>query len=420
MFGGAGIPFGAPSTNFSGKAKFNKFTPRASVSFKPTPDHNIYLSYARGFKGGGFDPRGLSTAAPDLNGNGTREANEIFDYFLFDPETVDSFEIGYKASLLDRRLQLAIAGFYGAAFGIGHSTHLSIAEYWRWWVVHLWVEGFFEVFATTVIAFLFARLGLIKASSGTTAVISATTIFLAGGIIGTAHHLYFTGAPAPVMALGAVFSALEVVPLALVGFEAFRNLRILKVKEWVSGYKWAIYFFVSVSFWNMLGAGVFGFLINPPISLFYVQGLNLTPLHAHTALFGVYGMLGIGLMLFCVRSLMPGHEWNDRWIKWGFWGLNGGLLTMALVSLLPLGLAQAWASIDSGLWYARSEEFLYTPTLTFVRWLRVPGDIIFALGALAIGVFMVGLLTGRSLRGRSDEVEAGDLRTTDTEPALHE
>lgn len=315
---------------------------------------------------------------------------------------------------------LAIAGFYGAAFGMGHSTHLSIAEYWRWWVVHLWVEGFFEVFATTVIAFLFARLGLIKATTGTTAVISATTIFLAGGIIGTAHHLYFTGAPAPVMALGAVFSALEVVPLALVGFEAFRNLRILKVKEWVSGYKWAIYFFVSVSFWNMLGAGVFGFLINPPISLFYVQGLNLTPLHAHTALFGVYGMLGIGLMLFCVRSLMPGHEWNDRWIKWGFWGLNGGLLTMALVSLLPLGLAQAWASIDSGLWYARSEEFLYTPTLTFVRWLRVPGDIIFALGALAIGVFMVGLLTGRSLRGRSDEVEAGDLRTTDTEPALHE
>ncbi|MCH8612412.1 cbb3-type cytochrome c oxidase subunit I [Arsenicicoccus dermatophilus] len=312
---------------------------------------------------------------------------------------------------------LAIAGFYGAAFGIGHSTHLSIAEYWRWWVVHLWVEGFFEVFATTVIAFLFSRLGLIRSSSATTSVISSTTIFLAGGIIGTAHHLYFTGSPSPVLALGAAFSALEVVPLALMGFEAFRNLRLLKVREWVAGYRWAIYFFVSVSFWNMLGAGVFGFLINPPISLFYVQGLNLTPLHGHTALFGVYGMLGIGLMLFCIRSLMPGREWDDRPLRWGFWLLNGGLLAMALVSLLPLGLAQAWASMDRGLWWARSDEFLYGPVLTVVRWLRIPGDVVFGLGALSIGVFMVGLLTGASLKGRPQQVEPGQVRPAAEEPS---
>ncbi|AKT50410.1 nitric-oxide reductase large subunit [Arsenicicoccus sp. oral taxon 190] len=339
-----------------------------------------------------------------------------------DPSAEAPLASGTQRSLTAMLLMscLAIAGFYGAAFGVGHSTHLSIAEYWRWWVVHLWVEGFFEVFATTVIAFLFARLGLIRAATATTSVVSSTTIFLAGGIIGTAHHLYFTGSPSPVLALGAVFSALEVVPLALVGFEAFRNLRLLRVREWVAGYKWAIYFFVSVSFWNMLGAGVFGFLINPPISLFYVQGLNLTPLHGHTALFGVYGMLGIGLMLFCIRSLMPGREWNDRPIKWGFWLLNGGLLAMAVISLLPLGLAQAWASVQHGLWYARSEEFLYTPVLTVVRWLRVPGDVIFSLGALAIGVFMVGLLTGHSLRGRADDVEAGEVLSADKEPALHE
>ncbi len=316
---------------------------------------------------------------------------------------------------------LSIAAFYVPAFGIGHSTHLSIAEYWRWWVVHLWVEGFFEVFATVVIAFLFARLGLIRASSATTAVIAATTIFLLGGIIGTGHHLYFTGSPNGVLALGASFSALEVVPLALMGFEAFRNLRLLKVRDWVAGYKWAIYFFVSVAFWNMLGAGVFGFLINPPISLFYVQGLNLTPLHGHTALFGVYGMLGIGLMLFCVRSLMPGREWNDRWIAIGFWTLNGGLLMMALTSLLPLGLAQAWASLTEGLWYARSPEFLYTPVLTFIRWLRVPGDVVFAIGAAAIGVFMVGLLTGHSLKDGGRYVRAGSLTGQDSaEPPLEE
>lgn len=308
---------------------------------------------------------------------------------------------------------LAIAGFYGAAFGIGQNTHLSISEYWRWWVVHLWVEGFFEVFATVVIAFLFSRLGLIRASTATTATLASTVIFLLGGILGTFHHLYFTGSPASVLAIGASFSALEVVPLALMGFEAFRHLRLLQVRKWVAGYKWAIYFFVSVSFWNMLGAGVFGFLINPPISLFYVQGLNLTPLHGHTALFGVYGMLGIGLMLFCVRSLMPGREWNDKPIAWGFWLLNGGLFLMAILSLLPLGLAQAWASLTEGLWWARSDEFLYTPALTFIRWLRVPGDIIFGLGALAIGVFMVGLLTGHSLKKGGVEVEQGSVMTED-------
>ena len=240
---------------------------------------------------------------------------------------------------------------------------------------------------------------------------------VAGGIIGTGHHLYFAGSNEAVMAWSAAFSALEVVPLALVGFEAFRNLRLLKVREWVAGYKWAIYFFVSVAFWNLLGAGIFGFLINPPISLFYVQGLNLTPLHGHTALFGVYGMLGIGLMLFCVRSLMPGKEWNDKPIAIGFWCLNGGLLMMALLSLLPLGLAQAYASIDLGTWWARSDEFLYSPVLTVIRWLRTPGDTVFAIGALAIGVFMVGLLTGWSIKKSGPEVESGSpMASQDDEP----
>ncbi len=112
-FGGAGIPFlGAPpATDFEGSRSYRKFTPRASVSFKPTEDHNIYLSYSQGFKGGGFDPRGVGTNAPDLNGNGIREQEEVAAFIGFAPETVDSYEIGYKASLLDRRLNLAIAAF---------------------------------------------------------------------------------------------------------------------------------------------------------------------------------------------------------------------------------------------------------------------------------------------------------------------
>ncbi|HPZ98841.1 MAG TPA: nitric-oxide reductase large subunit, partial [Phycisphaerae bacterium] len=171
----------------------------------------------------------------------------------------------------------AIGLFYGAGLMIGRHTHLAMAEYWRWWVVHLWVEGFFEVFATVAIAFLFTRMGLLKTATATAAVLFSTIIFLSGGIIGTMHHLYFTGTPTPVLALGAVFSALEVVPLTLIGFEAYENLELTRSKPWVAAYKWPIYFFVAVAFWNLVGAGLFGFLINPPIALYYMQGLNTTP-----------------------------------------------------------------------------------------------------------------------------------------------
>ena len=152
--------------------------------------------------------------------------------------------------------------------------------------MHLWVEGFFEVFATVVIAFLFTRMGLLKTATAAATVLFSTAIFLAGGIIGTFHHLYFAGTPTVVMALGATFSALEVVPLVLIGFEAYENLTMSRAWPWVAAYKWPIYFFVAVAFWNLVGAGLFGFLINPPITLYYMQGLNTTPVHGHTALFG--------------------------------------------------------------------------------------------------------------------------------------
>ncbi len=293
---------------------------------------------------------------------------------------------------------LAIASFYGAGLGIWKHTHLAMAEYWRWWVVHLWVEGFFEVFATVVIAFLFSRLGLLRTSTATSASLFSTSVFLSGGIIGTFHHLYFSGTPSVVMALGAVFSALEVVPLVLIGFEAWENIRLTRLREWVGGYRWAIYFFVAVAFWNMVGAGLFGFMINPPIALYYMQGLNTTPVHGHTALFGVYGMLGIGLMLFCVRGLTTGREWRTGAIAFSFWAMNIGLMVMVVISLLPVGLMQTWATVNEGTWYARSAEFLQTPTMNVLRWLRVPGDTIFAIGVLAMGWFMLGILTGRSFK----------------------
>jgi nitric oxide reductase subunit B len=292
----------------------------------------------------------------------------------------------------------AIALFYGAGLAWGQHTHLSMVEYWRWWVVHLWVEGFFEVFATTVIAFFFMRLHLIRPGVAAAAALLSATIFLSGGIIGTCHHLYFTGTPTVALAWGSVFSALEVVPLVLVGFDAMDDLRRSKLTPWVRRYKWPIYFFVAVAFWNMVGAGLFGFMINPPIALYYMQGLNTTPVHGHAALFGVYGMLGIGLMLVCLRALVPGLEWKDGLLRFSFWSLNGGLFAMCVLSLLPVGLLQTWASVDHGYWYARSSEFLQTPLVQNLRWLRIPGDTIFALGAVALAVFVAGLKTGHSFQ----------------------
>jgi len=292
----------------------------------------------------------------------------------------------------------AIALFYGAGLMWGRQTNLAIAEYWRWWVVHLWVEGFFEVFATVVIAFLFTRMGLLRVRTATAAVLFSTTIFLSGGIIGTFHHLYFTGTPTAILALGATFSALEIVPLVLIGFEAYENLTLSRARPWVASYRWPIYFFVAVAFWNLVGAGLFGFLINPPIALYYMQGLNTTPVHGHAALFGVYGMLGIGLMLFCLKGLATRLEWRTGALAYAFWSINTGLALMVLLSLLPVGLLQTWASVEHGMWYARSAEFLQTPLMDTLRWLRLVGDTVFATGVLALGWFVLGLKTGWSVR----------------------
>lgn len=292
---------------------------------------------------------------------------------------------------------IAIASFYGAGLMWGRQTNLAIAEYWRWWVVHLWVEGFFEVFAVVVTAFLFVRMKLVKVNTATIAVLFTTVVFLTGGILGTFHHLYFTGTPTAVMAIGASFSALEVVPLVLMGFEAWENLRISRSANWIKAYKWPIYFFIAVAFWNLVGAGIFGFLINPPIALYYMQGLNTTPVHGHTALFGVYGMLGIGLMLFVLRDLNTDAVWKDKPLSIAFWGMNIGLITMVLLSMLPIGFLQTLASVKEGLWYARSAEFMQQDFMVTLKWLRAVGDTIFAIGTVALVWFIFGLKGGWSI-----------------------
>lgn len=290
---------------------------------------------------------------------------------------------------------MCIGGFYATSLTWGPHTHYSMIEYWRWWLVHLWVEGFFEVFATAVIALLFTRLGLIHAATANSAIILETIVFLFGGILGTLHHLYFTGTPTFVIAIGAMFSALEVVPLAMIGVEAFRNYQRSRAAPWVQAYKWSILCFIAVGFWNTVGAGLLGFSINTPIALYYMQGLNMTAAHGHAALFGVYGMLGIGLLLFCLRGLSERALWSDKLLQAMFWLLNIGLAMMVFMSLVPAGIYQAVASITKGMWFARSPEVIHSHFMETLVWMRVPGDIVFSIGVVCLALFAIRLLAGR-------------------------
>lgn len=307
---------------------------------------------------------------------------------------------------------VAIGLFYGAGFFYGERTHISVMEYWRWWIVHLWVEGFFEVFATTALAFIFYNMGLVSRKMATVASLASASLFLLGGVPGTFHHMYFSGTTTPVMAVGATFSALEVVPLIVLGHEAWEHYKLKDRASWMSKVKWPLMYFVAVAFWNMLGAGVLGFMINPPISLYYIQGLNTTATHAHAALFGVYGFLALGFVLMVLRYIRPNLAFNEKLMKTSFWWMNIGLAMMLFTSLLPVGIIQFFASASEGLWYARSEEVLQSPTLVTLRWIRTIGDIVFIVGALAVswqvvkGVFFPGSDT------------AHDSEDEELEPAL--
>ncbi|QGX40703.1 nitric-oxide reductase large subunit [Permianibacter aggregans] len=307
---------------------------------------------------------------------------------------------------------IAIGLFYGAGFAYGERTHISIMEYWRWWIVHLWVEGFFEVFATAALAFIFCSMGLVSKKMATVAALGSASLFMLGGVPGTFHHLYFSGTTTPVMAVGATFSALEVVPLVVLGYEAWEHWRLKQRAPWMQNVKWPLYFFIAVAFWNMLGAGVLGFMINPPVSLYYVQGLNTTPTHGHAALFGVYGFLALGFCLLILRYIRPRMAFDEKLMKTAFWWLNGGLVLMLFTSLLPIGFLQFAASASEGLWYARSEAFMQSGLLPTLRWVRTIGDVVFIVGACAVAWQVV---KGLFYRDETAE-ETLDLTSGETQP----
>jgi nitric oxide reductase subunit B len=281
---------------------------------------------------------------------------------------------------------LAIPAFYAVGLLARPDASFPTADFWRFMVVHLWVEDFLELFTTVMVAYIFVLLGVISERVALTVIFLDIVLYSVGGVVGTLHHLYFSGTPASAMALGAFFSAAEVIPLTFLTFEAWSFLQLGAHQESRSRtpfpHRWAVMFLVAVGFWNFLGAGILGFLINLPIVSYYEIGTALTAAHAHGAMMGVYGMLAAGFALFCLRYLIPEERWSERAAKWSFWSLNLGLAWMIFATLFPLGILQLYESVNTGYFEARSLEYVTNPTNALIEWLRLPGDVLFIVGGV--------------------------------------
>ncbi len=312
---------------------------------------------------------------------------------------------------------LAIPAFYAVGLMARSGDSFTVTDFWRFWVVHLWVEDFLELFTTVMVAYVFVLLGVVRERVALLVVFLDILLYSLGGVIGTMHHVYFSGEPAEHMALGAVFSAAEVIPLTFLTVEAWSFLQLGSRQESRSQtpfpHRWAVMFLVAVGFWNFLGAGVFGFLINLPIVSYYEIGTALTANHGHAAMMGVYGMLAVGLALFCLRYLIPSDRWPERAAKWSFWSLNIGLAWMTFATLFPLGLIQLYESVKSGYFRARTLEFVTNPTNELIEWIRLPGDILFIAGGV-VPVLYICYIGVRHRVSRTTMEEPEEILFTET------
>ena len=280
---------------------------------------------------------------------------------------------------------LAIPVFYLPAFFFGATTNFTVVDNWRFWIIHLWVEGFFELFVTVMVAVTFFRLGMVSRTTAARVIYLDAILFLGSGIVGTGHHWYFSGQSNLNMSLSALFSAMEVVPLTLLTLDAWDFVKLTRSHCDICGgqvnipHKWAFYFLMAVGFWNFVGAGIFGFLINLPIVSYFEVGTLLTPNHGHMALMGVFGMEALALMVLCFRQVLSDTQWvgPERLIRISFWGLNIGLALMAAGSLFPGGVLQVYDVLQNGYWHARGLEYLNRDLTRLIEWARMPGDVVF-------------------------------------------
>jgi len=301
---------------------------------------------------------------------------------------------------------IAIPVFYLPAMFFDGTTHFSVVDAWRFWIIHLWVEGFFEFFVTVMVAIIFLQFGFVTRLTATRVIYLDAILYFGGGLIGTGHHWYWSGQTSFNMALSALFSALEVVPLTLITLDAWDFVKVSRAgtgdpdARMDATNKWTFYFLMSVGFWNFVGAGIFGFLINLPIVSYFETGTLLTINHGHAAMAGVFGMLAIGLVIFAIRQTVGEALWRnlEKYVRVGFWGLNGGLAMMVVMSLFPAGVLQLADVLENGYWHARSIAYTGGDLARLLEWCRMPGDLVF----IAFGVVPIAIAAVRAfLEGRT-------------------
>jgi len=280
-------------------------------------------------------------------------------------------------------LVLSLSGFVA-----GPETNFVVADFWRWAVIHMWVEAFFEVFATAVLAWFLVLLGFVSHTAASRVVYLATLLFLGSGLLGISHNFYWNAKPVATLAVGSVFSTLQVVPLVLLTLEAWQFARLpgrtLGAGAPLHGFgqREAFLFLLAMNFWNFMGAGVFGFIINLPIVNYYEHGTYLTVNHGHAALMGVYGNLALAAALFCARCLVRPHRWSGVAIRRAFWSLNLGLALMVLLDLFPAGVHQLNTVLEHGLAAARAQSYVHGTVFQALTWARVIGGALFVLGGV--------------------------------------
>lgn len=293
-------------------------------------------------------------------------------------------------------LILLLSGFIATP-----KTNFVIADFWRWCVIHMWAEAFFEVFTTVLVGYFMVLMGLVSRESAIRVIYLATLLFLGSGLLGISHNFYWNAKPVATMALGSVFSTLQVIPLILLTLEAWRFQKLPSLAEenldrgngrsFLNrfGMTDVFLFLVGVNFWNFFGAGVMGFIINLPLANYYEHGTYLTVNHGHAALMGVYGNLSIAAVLFCGKLLCVHSSWRPALVRLSFWSINSGLMLMVLLDLFPAGILQFQAVLDQGLWFARSEEFIGNPNFQTLTWLRIIGGSIFTIGGVLPLVYII-------------------------------
>ena len=253
----------------------------------------------------------------------------------------------------------AIATLYIAGMMPIHKVmpNFTVDDYYRWWVIHLWVELTFELFAAGTIAFMTVSLGLISQKTAEKVMFFELFLIMMSGTLGVGHHYFWQGLDEYWIAIGGIFSALEPLPLALMIIEAWKNQRDQKAEGVINSFSTPFMWIAGSAILNWIGAGFFGMVINTPTISYYSHGTYLIMPHGHIALLGAFGYISIAFLYMTSRanSMANGWVWNDKLSKIGFWSLTIGVLLFALPTLM-IGLEQTQIAAEMGYYYTRTRE----------------------------------------------------------------